>query len=222
LYLDQGFDVAVTQVSAWQLLWPVKGSQQVAEDVVKFLSNNDNYRQVILHGFSVGGYLFGECLAHMNADRKKYESTINRIVGQIWDSAADITEIPVGVPKALFPRNPKLQVPLRNYMLYHMRTFHEAATQHYIRSSQMFHTNFVNAPALFIVSKTDPVGAVSSNRRVADTWISNGINVTWKCFDNSPHVMHFMKHREAYTQYLFDHLASINMIKFPERVRAKL
>ena len=222
LYIDQGFDVSIIQVSAWQLLWPSKGSQQVAEDVVKFLANNDYYKQVVLHGFSVGGYVFGECLVHMNNDRKKYQSTVDRIVAQIWDSAADITEIPVGVPKALFPRNPGLQAPLRNYMIYHMRTFHEAATQHYIRSSQMFHTNFVHAPALFIVSKTDPVGAVPSNRRVADSWIKNGVNVTWKCFDNSPHVMHFMKHREEYTRWLIGHLASVNMVKHPEKIRAKL
>lgn len=177
---------------------------------------------MVIHGFSVGGYLWGECLVHMNKDRKLYQSVLDRFTGQIWDSAADITEIPVGVPKALFPKNPKLQAPLRNYMFYHLRTFHEMATQHYIRSSQMFHTNFMHAPALFIVSKTDPVGAEASNRRVADSWISNGIKLTWKCFDRSPHVMHFMKHREEYTQVLLSHLASVDMIKYPEKIRAKL
>jgi esterase/lipase len=222
LYIDQGFDLLLVQVSPWQLLWPVRGTQQVAGDIVKFLEHNDYYKQLMLHGFSVGGYVFGECLVHMNKDLKKYQSIIDRFVGQIWDSAADITEIPVGVPKALFPRNPRLQAPLRNYMLYHLRTFHEAATQHYIRSSQMFHTNLVHAPALFIVSKTDPVGAEASNQRVADSWISNGTKITWKCFDNSPHVMHYMKHREEYTKVLFNHLASINLIKYPEKIRAKL
>ena len=95
----------------------------------------------------------------MEKDIAKYKPVCERIVGQIFDSAADITEIPVGVPKALFPRNPRLQTALRNYMIYHMKTFHEAATQHYIRSSQLFHTNYVHAPALFILSKSDPVGA---------------------------------------------------------------
>jgi len=105
-----------------------------------------------------------------------------------------------------------------------MKTFHEAATQHYIRSSQMFHTNFVHAPALFFVSKTDPVGAEASNRRVADTWVSNGIKLTWKVFDRSPHVGHFIKHREEYISYLFDHLQSVNMMKKDSShvMRAKL
>lgn len=222
LYVDQGFDVLITQITPWQLLWPSSGTQQVASDMVKFLSNNDYYKQMVIHGFSVGGYLFGECLVHMNRDMNKYQGVVDRIVGQVWDSAADLTEIPIGVPKALFPRNPRLQAPLRNYMIYHLKTFHEAATQHYIRSSQMFHTNFVHAPALFFVSKTDPVGAEKSNRRVADSWISNGIKLTWKCFDSSPHVMHFMKHRDEYIKVLFSHLASINMVKYPEKIRAKL
>ena len=37
---------------------------------------------------------------------------------QIWDSAADITEIPVGLPKSIFPKNPTMQSALRNYTLY--------------------------------------------------------------------------------------------------------
>lgn len=186
------------------------------------MEHNDYYKQIVLHGFSVGGYMWGECLAHMDKDRARYQPLVDRIIGQVWDSAADITEIPIGVPKALFPRNPRLQVALRNYMLYHLKTFQEAATQHYVRSSQMFHTNFCHAPALFFVSKTDPVGAEASNRRVADSWISNGIPLTWKVFDKSPHVGHFLKHRDEYLASLFEHLRSINMIKNPELLRAKL
>jgi esterase/lipase len=196
--------------------------QQVALDIVNFMQANDYYRQMTIHGFSIGGYMWGECLAQMQKDRTKYQSTIDRIILQVWDSAADITEIPIGVPKALFPRNPKLQFALKNYMIYHMRTFHEAATQHYIRSSQLFHTNYLKAPALFFVSKTDPVGSEASNRRVADTWISNGINVTWKIFERSPHVGHYQHHKSEYLESLFDHFQATNLVKHPELLRAKL
>jgi len=138
LYIHQGFDVLVAQINPWQLLWPVKGSQLVAQDIVNFLANNEYYRQMILHGFSVGGYVWGECLAHMQKDREKYQTVVDRIIGQVWDSVADITEIPIGVPKAMFPRNERLQAALQNYMIYHLKTFHEAATQHYIRSFPVF------------------------------------------------------------------------------------
>lgn len=60
---------------------------------------------------------------------------------------------------------------------YHMRTFDKVATCHYIRGSQMFHTNLIKAPALFILSETDPIGAVSSNLRAKESWENMGIEV---------------------------------------------
>lgn len=41
----------------------------------------------------------------------------------------------------------------------------------------MFHTNLIKAPALFILSKTDPIGAVSSNLRAKESWENMGIEV---------------------------------------------
>lgn len=64
---------------------------------------------------------------------------------------------------------------------YHLKTFHDTATVHYIRSSQMFHFTLIPAPALFLVSKTDPVGAESSNNRVRECYVSKNIPVS-VCF----------------------------------------
>lgn len=58
-----------------------------------------------------------------------------------------------------------------------MKTFDKVATCHYARSSQMFHMNLVQAPALFLVSDTDPVGAISSNTSVKEDWEGMGIKV---------------------------------------------
>ncbi|XP_058829416.1 transmembrane protein 53-A-like isoform X1 [Topomyia yanbarensis] len=222
LYTDQGFEVVVTQLTPWQLLWPVKGSQLVAADIVKFLKNNEFRNGVIFHGFSVGGYLWGECMVHIARDLQNYQIVLDRVRGQIWDSAADITEIPEGVPRALFPRNPTLRAALRKYMIYHMKAFHEPATSHYIRSSQMFHTNMLRCPALFLVSKTDPVGTVEANTRVKDSWESNGVKCTFKCWDRSPHVGHFRKHTEEYTEILFSHIRQLDMGGHKQALRAKL
>lgn len=211
LYTEQGYDVVVTQLTPWQLLWPVKGSQLVAADIVKFLKNNEFKNGLIFHGFSVGGYLWGECLVHIARDLQNYQVVLDRVKGQIWDSAADITEIPEGVPRALFPRNPTLQNALRQYMIYHMKAFHEPATSHYIRSSQMFHTNLLRCPALFLCSKTDPVGTELANGRVRDNWEINGVKCTFKCWDRSPHVGHFQKHPEEYVELVFNHVRQLEL-----------
>lgn len=222
LYTEQGFEVVVAQLTPWQMLWPMKGSQLVAADIVKFLKNNEFRNGLIFHGFSVGGYLWGECLVHIARDLQNYQVVLDRVKGQIWDSAADITEIPEGVPRALFPRNPTLQNALRKYMIYHMKAFHEPATSHYIRSSQMFHTNLLKCNALFLVSKTDPVGTELANGRVRDSWESNGVKCTFKCWDRSPHVGHFQKHTEEYIELVFSHLRQLDLVGNKQMLRAKL
>lgn len=58
-----------------------------------------------------------------------------------------------------------------------MKTFYQQATQHYIRSSQVFHSAGIRVPALFFVSRSDPIGTVSSNLSVRDDWESAGIKV---------------------------------------------
>lgn len=72
----------------------------------------------MLHGFSVGGYLWGEAMNMVQQDHDKYDNVINRMVGQVWDSAADLSEISIGVPAAVFPKSPALQKLLKGYMEY--------------------------------------------------------------------------------------------------------
>lgn len=84
---------------------------------MKFLDLNTAYNPLVIHGFSVAGYFFGEVLVLMAADPKKYNHILERITRQIWDSAADVTEIHIGLPKAVFPRNAVLQKALRQYIL---------------------------------------------------------------------------------------------------------
>ncbi|CAK1588970.1 unnamed protein product [Parnassius mnemosyne] len=206
LYLNQGFDVISVSCTPWQLIWPIKGSQLVAADLVKLMSANENGQPMVVHGFSVGGYIWGEVCAQIMKNRELYQPVVDRITAQVWDSAADITEITVGVPMAVFPKNNIMQKTLKAYMEYHLKTFHDVATTHYIRSSQLFHTNLCRAPALFLLSQSDPVGAESSNRAVYDSWCKMGIKCTWQCWDRSPHVQHFIKHREEYLELLMAHL----------------
>uniref|UniRef100_A0A182QHZ7 Transmembrane protein 53 n=1 Tax=Anopheles farauti TaxID=69004 RepID=A0A182QHZ7_9DIPT len=209
-YLEQGFDVLSVHISPWQLVWPVYGSQKVAADVVKFLTNNDFPEGVVIHGFSVGGYLWGECLVKLSAEPDG-RRVLQKIRGQVWDSLADITEIPVGVPHAVLPHNPTLQGVLRNYINYHMKLFHEEATQYYVQCTHLFHHEPAPCPALLLVSKTDPVGTETANNRLRGIWDSVGVKTSLKCWDKSPHVGHFHKHRDEYVELLHAHLRTLDL-----------
>lgn len=60
---------------------------------------------------------------------------------------------------------------------YHLKAFDSVATMHYIRASQMYHTNTARVPALIFVSKNDPIGSVSANMRARESWESMGLPV---------------------------------------------
>ncbi|XP_056631456.1 uncharacterized protein LOC130441692 [Diorhabda sublineata] len=211
IYLNQGFDVLNININPWQLMWPTNGSQVVAKDILKFLEANPSYDRLVVHGFSVGAYVWSEALVHMSTERQRYQGIIDRIAGQIWDSSADVTELSIGVPVAVFPNNKVLQNTFKQYILYHLKKFNKSATVHYVRASQMYHTNIVHAPAQIFISKTDPIGTEESNRRAKDNWENMGIRVNWKCWDKSPHVGHFRAHPEEYKAELEKFLASLNI-----------
>jgi hypothetical protein len=82
-----------------------------------------------------------------------------------------------------------------------MKTFHQQSTQYYIRSSQLFHTTSLRVPALIFVSKSDPIGAISSNLTVQDTWESMGIKVSFLLFDD---LLKLYKNLSIYAIYLAD------------------
>ncbi|XP_065158352.1 uncharacterized protein l(2)k09913 [Atheta coriaria] len=223
IYLAKNFNVLTVNVSPWQLLWPQSGTQVVAGDLLKFLTSNFLTSPLFLHGFSVGGYVWSETLVKMSSEQEKYKPLTSRFVAQVWDSAADINDIPDGMPKALFPKNPVMETAMRTYVNYHMRTFDKVATCHYIRGSQMFHTNFIRTPCLFMVSARDPIGKITSNQAVRDNWEAQGMEVYWKDWVDSHHVGHFIKYRAAYTELLDEFLDKVqsNLIRVESEIRRK-
>ncbi|CAH0397059.1 unnamed protein product [Chilo suppressalis] len=211
IYLEQGFDVVSVSCTPWQLMWPAKGSQLVGKQLMDFMAEND-LSPLALHGFSVGAYVWGEGLLYAMKNKDKFQPVLDRMKSQVWDSAADITEIPIGFPSAVFPKNMVLQNALRAYTKFHLKLFHEAATRHYLASSGIYHHPPSRAPALFLLSKNDPVGAECSNRDVHDCWVKDGIQCTWICWDRSPHVLHFFHHPKEYLTALYNHLDKNGLI----------
>lgn len=58
-----------------------------------------------------------------------------------------------------------------------MKAFHNVATKHYMRATEVFHETPCRAPGLFLVSKTDLVGAEKRSRSVHDSWVRSGMKV---------------------------------------------
>ncbi|MCL4115743.1 UNVERIFIED_CONTAM: hypothetical protein GTU68_044616 [Idotea baltica] len=219
-YTDRGINVLKVRISPFDLLRPVKGSQVLAEQVLKFLHSNPSISPLLVHGFSVGAYTFCESMAKVEADRETHGPLLKRFVGQIWDSAVDIYGIPEGLPRAI-TTNKVLQKSMKKYLTWYMKSNYETATRHYERSSQMMHANIPSTPGLFIFSKSDPVSYPAMNLAVVNSWEQKGHTAFTKCFESSPHVAHFTKHKKEYEEEVTAFLERVDMLE-PVKGRAVL
>lgn len=211
LYTDLGFDVLVLRAQMLQFMRPATGTQVITGDVLKFLANNESYERIALHGFSMGGYLWAECLVQLR-ENEKYHSIEQRIKGQVWDSIGSIQDIPTGVSKAIFPKNVTLQRLVKNFIGSYLERSEQTVTKHYSKATRFFHHQAIDAPTLMFYSKIDPIGTVATNEEIAGALKACGLRVTTKVFEDSPHVGHLQKHREDYLKYLMDHLKSCDLI----------
>lgn len=68
LYMDQGFDVLVAQITPWQLLWPVKGSQVNTKwnKRVRFNFDNNRFPYLSASSFRLGDLHANERLLQAN------------------------------------------------------------------------------------------------------------------------------------------------------------
>lgn len=210
LYLTRGFDVLTVDLSPKELLFPASGSQVVASSLLNYLVSNDHYHKIVIHAFSVGGYLLGELFQKMRQNTTVCKSVVDRMCGVVMDSAVDFEGIPTGFPRAV-SKNPLTIKVLEWYISSHLALMYNVATKHYLTSSKNFHNTPLRCPALFFVSDADKVGTPSSNQLVADNWIARGCDVKMKCWQDSKHVSHLHKHEQEYISELDQFLSKINL-----------
>lgn len=210
-YLDKGFDVMTVRISPAQLLWPTLSNSIVEKELMPILRDSD-HKTSLVHGFSVGGYVFGQMLRLANENPKEYGPIMNTMIGQIWDSVVDINGTAIGVSKSVFPKSKFLQKSLENYINFHMNLLHNVATKHYFVSHEHFYNKPLKAPALFLCSEKDQISTMDVIQAVQDIWTKdNGIKCSTKLWENTPHVGHMQRHPDEYKAIVTEFLKDIGM-----------
>jgi len=209
LYTDLGFDVLRVRVSPLDLLRPATGSQRVAADLLSFLRANPSPQPVLVHGFSVGAYVFCEAMVQAGKEPSS-NAGLGRVRGQVWDSAVDLHGIPEGVSNAV-TSNPALKGGLKRGLQWYLRAL-PANTAHYAAASAAMHSAALRSPALFLMSDADPVSTPAMNEAVYGKWRDSGLPVFTKQFSGSPHVSHYHRHRAEYTTQLLSFLRYVDLL----------
>ncbi len=202
------------KVKPMQILLPETGAQVIAQNVVNFVQNDENCdKPILVHGFSVGGYVYTEILNSMLASEKENEIT-GRIIGQIWDSPVDAHNIPTGFSKALLPKKGVMQIGMKKSLDLYQSMTHRIAGQHHQRGSRLFYHNPVKAPSMFFYSDSDPISTPDNVGKVMASLKEDGHTVVeGKEFKKSQHVSHMYKHREEYVSTLRQFLKRIPYFK---------
>jgi hypothetical protein len=155
--------------------------------------------------------LWCECMHHMDRDLDEYRPLLQRFKGQVWDSTTYIMGVSSGVANAMFPNNRLFREKLQQSIDFNLDYFQNVVTRHYRQAEVTFNNTILKCPALFIVSKMDSIGSESRSFDTYQIWKENGIDVTWKCFESSPHVMHYCWYKDEYTMLLENLLKRINL-----------
>lgn len=109
----------------------------------------------------------------------------------------------VAIPFALFPKNPIMQSLVRSFLFVHLKLY-RALQVHYKDAIDNYLEHRATAPALFFASKVDPIGTEAFIESVAKRYKERKIDVTYKCFPDSPHIKHFQKYPEEYKKLMHE------------------
>lgn len=211
LYLGLGFDVLTVRTLPLQLAFPATGAQVVAQRLLDFLLSHPNYSRLVVHGFSVGGYQFGEVLVRIRKEEARYAQLLPRFKAQVYDSLVDYQGIPRGFPTAL--TKSRVLRKLLEWAIVAQRTLlYPVSTVHWKASSRAFHENLLTCPALMINSRRDQVASVEDNLRVANSWRQRGTEVSFCLFDDSKHVQHMGRYPDRYASEVLRLLRKAQLI----------
>ncbi|XP_033751705.1 transmembrane protein 53-B-like [Pecten maximus] len=198
-YLNRGYNVMTVSGSPMDILKPTR-ARGIASKILEHIDARTlevGKQPILLHGFSVGGYLIGEFHVKLNT-----EETVARdlLIAQVFDSPVDFDGIPVGFSKVL-TNNPALRFLIRNSLHLYMATFKTNVSK-YLKASEAFKLNKYHVPSLFLYSKADPVGNPITIESVIEDFHQRKIPVRSQCWHDSPHVSHFHYYPKEYVEIL--------------------
>ncbi|KAK7081996.1 hypothetical protein SK128_014243 [Halocaridina rubra] len=211
-YNNLGIDVLRVRVTPFDLLRPTRGTQLLADEVLQFLHVNECHKPLMIHGFSVGGYVFSEVMVKIEQNYQHHGHLLNRFVGQVWDSVADLQQIPYGTSKALTD-NVTLQKSMQKYLEWFLKVRYNSATRHYEKAREMYMSNYLGVPGLFFVSDNDLVATPEIVGVAIKNWEDKGFPVYYKCWKGSKHVSHYSKYPKEYEDFLLTFMERIGMIE---------
>lgn len=211
IYFRTGFDVLVVESVVSQFLWPRWGLEYGGHVLELLESERFSQRPLLVHAFSIGGYIFAQVLVHVAKDTQRYQGLTNRIRGHIYDSLVmgSLEHMANGLGKTMLPRMEGL---VKSASLLYFRVFKHQTVDYFNSSISAFWNTPVMAPALFFYCENDALCDYKSLEKMAEFWRSRGQTVETKKWKESVHAGHLRVHPQDYLSTLEYFVQSLNMV----------
>jgi hypothetical protein len=195
-YHHHGFDTLSFAIGPRHILAPAEAMKHM-ENVWDTAFEQSPDAEIVIHAFSVGGYLYGQSLRCIEKTPERYGKLKSQIRAQVFDSPPDHGSIAHGISKSFHLPRP-FEKPLEMIFQSYLTLTHNTTGVEHRAASYSFHNNFISSPALFFYSLSDPISRSQDCEQVIKTWRSNGIPVTSCQWEKSPHIQHGRLDPERY------------------------
>lgn len=197
VYNSYGMDMLHVRTLASNVVFDRKLMDTV-EGVLDLLNQSANqHRPIIMHGFSVGAYLYCHSAVHILAHPEKYEGIRSRLKGIVMDSPVDFDCAARGLSRTL-TRTPWLQESLERFFNLQFRTTLSFTMRRFLEMSAVFRDNPLRLPAVVFNSHRDKIASHEQVNKAMEQWRAHGLPVTDKWWTDSLHAAHFRLHPEEY------------------------
>ena len=187
-YHAKGIDTLSFAVGPGHVLFPKTSLEHMKKVVNEAISLKPT--DIIFHHFSVGGFLFGQMLRYLQQNSEQNEFIRKRVRAQVYDSPPDFNGIADGVSASIGLNNPVIRISVKTIMISYLTITSQSAGVEHRASSNAFHNNDIEAPALWFYSKADPVASFKDCETVIANWRGRGTHVEECVWDNTPHIQH--------------------------------
>jgi hypothetical protein len=195
-YHHHGFDTLSFAIGPRHIIAPDEAIKHM-ENVWDTAFEHSPDADIVVHAFSVGGYLYGQSLRCIQKSPERYGILKSRIRAQVFDSPPDHGSIAHGLSKSFNLPIP-LEKPVEMLFQGYLTLTHNTTGVEHRAASQIFHNNFIQSPSLFFYSLSDPISRYQDCEQVINTWRSNGIPVDTCRWEKSPHIQHGRVDPERY------------------------
>lgn len=230
LYHQKNLDVLYIPGNVKHFVWP-PSVKDFSKSLIGFIINNGElacYKSFLIHGVSIGAYVFICCLMAAYENQTLLFPFIERIRGVILDSPTygSFERMRQGVAQGL-AKNVIVQTLIPKLLSVYLYFTWTYTVKFFEKAMHFLEERPLNVPYLMYISHNDPMCDAEVISKMATNWRENlSVPVMTRFWDKSVHAAHLKYHPKEYVETLKQFLAMysqrLNELKSDIRLKSKL